>query len=300
MSILNMPSDGLFNVLVVLTRALVRLGPKTRSELLKACGAELDAVDPKHLNQSLTRWTELGLFAAKDGVIELCEPYRSFLGRNADVAEARLPKVAREIALAADNNVRFWEAEENRSADFSRGLSWILAQDVYALDTSSHQRVAALESTQVADDAKRMLQNDTRWNGLRTWMLYLGFARGGAQVTIDPTDAVRDALPSIFGQDESLLAPAFVERAATALPVLDGGAYRLKIEEVLRDSSWIRPAEGHLSTAFSRAIQRLDREGLIATEKKSDSEDGIMLIGVDQRPWRSMTHIRRIQTKKGK
>lgn len=295
-----MPSDGLFNVLIVLTRALVRLGSKSRSELLKACGAELDAVDPKHLNQSLTRWTELGLFAAEDGVVALREPYRSSLGRNADIAEARLPKVAREIALAPDNNARFWDAEENRSADFSRGLSWILAQDVYTLDTSSHQRVAALESTQVADHAKRMLQNDTRWNGLRTWMLYLGFARGGAQVTIDPTEAVRDLLPSIFGQDETLLAPIFVERAASALPVLDGGAYRLKIEEVLKDSSWTRPGEGHLSTAFSRAIQRLDREGLIAAEKKSDSEGGIMLMGVDQRPWRSMTHIRRLQAKKRK
>lgn len=295
-----MPSDGLFNVMIVLARALVRLGPKSRSELLKACGAELDAVDPKHLNQSLTRWTELGLFAVKDGVIELCEPYRSSLGRNPDAAEARLPKVAREIALAADNNVRFWEAEENRSADFSRGLSWILAQDVYSLDTSSHQRVAALESEQVADDAKRILQNDTRWNGLRTWMLYLGFARGGAQVTIDPTEAVRDALPSIFSQDETLSAPAFVERTAAVLPILDGGAYRLKIEEVLKDSSWTRPAEGRLSAAFSRAIQRLDREGLIASEQKSDSEGGIMLTGVDRRPWRGITHIRRIPTKKGK
>ncbi len=74
-----MPSDGLFNVLIVLTRALVRLGPKPRGELLKACGSDLDAVDPKHLNQSLTRWTELGLFAAEDGVIALGEPYRSRL-----------------------------------------------------------------------------------------------------------------------------------------------------------------------------------------------------------------------------
>ena len=295
-----MPSDGLFNVLIVLIRALIRLGPKPRGELLKACGADLEAVDPKHLSQSLTRWTELGLFVVEEGVVALHESHGSQLGRNADIAEVRLPKLAREIALAPENNARFWESEENRSADLSRGLSWILAQDVYALDTSSHQKVATLESTQVADGTKRILQNDTRWNGLRTWMLYLGFARGGAQVTIDPTDAVRDMLPAVFDLDESLPAPIFVERVAAALPVLDGGAYRLKIEDVLKDSNWTRPADGHLSTAFSRAIQRLDREGLIAAEKKSDSEDGILLIGVDQRPWRSMTHIRRIQTKKGK
>jgi hypothetical protein len=295
-----MPSDGLFNVLIVLTRALVRLGPKSRDDLLKACGSDLDIVDPKHLNQSLTRWIELGLFAVDDGVVVLREPYRAQLSRTTDTAEARLAKVAREIALAPENNARFWESEENKSADLSRGLSWILAQDVYAMDTSSHQKVATLESTQVADRAKHILQNDTRWNGLRTWMLYLGFARGGTQITIDPTEAVRDILPSIFDQDESLPALIFVDRAAAALPVLDGGVYRLQIEDVLKDSNWTRPAEGHLSTAFSRAIQRLDREGLIAAEKKSDTEEGVMLVGAHQRPWRSVTHVRRIQAKKGK
>lgn len=295
-----MPSDGLFNVLIVLVRALVRLGPKSRDDLLKACGSDLDIVDAKHLNQSLTRWIELGLFAVEGGVVVLRDPYRSQLSRTTDTAEARLMKVAREIALAPENNARFWESEENRSADLSRGLSWILAQDVYSMDTSSHQKVATLESTQVADRAKHILQNDTRWNGLRTWMLYLGFARGGTQVTIDPTEAVRDMLPSIFDREESLPAPIFVERAAAALPVLDGGVYRLQIEEVLKDSNWTRPSDGHLSTAFSRAIQRLDREGLIAAEKKSDTEDGIMLVGSHQRSWRSVTHVRRIQAKRGK
>ena len=46
MSVLNMPSDGLFNVLIVLVRAAVRLGPKRREDLLTACGADLSMVDP--------------------------------------------------------------------------------------------------------------------------------------------------------------------------------------------------------------------------------------------------------------
>ena len=203
--------------------------------------------------------------------------------------------------LAPENNSRFWEAEENKSADLSRSLSWMLAQNVYTIDTGSHPKVAALELSQVADLDKRILQNDTRWSGLRTWMLYLGFARGGAQITIDPTDAIlRDLLPEIFDQDQTLPARIFVERAAAMLPVLDGGAYRLQIEEVLKDSAWTRPDKGHLSTSFSRAIQRLDREGLIATQHKSDSEGGVTLVGTEQRPWRTMTHIRRLPEKKGK
>ena len=295
-----MPSDGLFNVLIVLARAVIRLGPKSRDDLLKACGLGVEAIDPKQLGQTLTRWTELGLFSNEAGLIGLREPYHTHLGKNPDVAEARLSNVARTIAMSADNNARFWEAEGNKTADLSRGLSWILAQDVYTIDTSSHPKIATLESDQVPDLAKRIFQNDTRWNGLRTWMVYLGFARGGAQVTIDPTDAVRDALPEIFGQDQTLASPAFVERAATVLPVLDGGSYRRQIEAILKETTWARPRENQVSTSFSRAIQRLDREGLIATEQRSDAEGGITLVGAGGRNWRNITQIRRLPAKKVK
>jgi len=131
-------------------------------------------------------------------------------------------------------------------------------------------------------------------------MVYLGFGRAGAQVTIDPTEALRDALPEIFNQDTSLPAPSFVSRAADILPVLDGGRYRTQLETVLNPAKWAPPAEGHISMSLSRAIQRLDREGLIATEQKSDSEGGITLQGSGNRTWREMTHIRRLPPKKAK
>lgn len=44
MSVLNQASDGLYTVLIVLVRALVRLGPISREELLTACGAGLQGV----------------------------------------------------------------------------------------------------------------------------------------------------------------------------------------------------------------------------------------------------------------
>ncbi|MFT6568619.1 MAG: hypothetical protein ACJAWY_000308 [Sphingomonas echinoides] len=300
MSILNMPSDGLFNVAIVLARALVRFGPRSRDELLAACGLGVDGVDPKHLTQTLNRWTELGLFATEDKLVCLREPHRTALGKNPDIAESRLPKVLRTIALAPENNLRFFEAEENKSADLNRGLSWILAQDIYTIDTSSHARIEALEGSQVADKAKRMLQNDTRWNGLRTWMIYLGFARSGSPVTIDPTLALRESLDEIFGTEQSLAATLFVDRIAEVLPVLDGGSYRKRIEDLLKGSTWARPPADTLSTALSRAIRRLGHEGVIATEQRSDTEQGVTLVGAEQRPWLRMTHVRRIATRKGK
>ncbi|MDQ2102190.1 protein DpdG [Azospirillum isscasi] len=299
MSILNMPSDGLFNVAVVLVRALVRFGPRPRDELLLSCGFGVDAIDPAQLTRTLNRWTELGLFAAEGAMVTLREPYRAELGKAPDIAERRLPKVMRMIALAPENNLRFWEAEENKSADLSRGLSWILAQDVYTLDTGSHSKIQALEAKQVADKSRCMLQNDTRWNGLRTWMIYLGFARGGPQVTVDPTHALREALPDIFGDERVLPARVFVDRVAQALPVFDSGAYRRQVEGTLTGPSWTPPPDGMLSTSFSRAIKRLDHEGLVAAEQRSDTEDGVSLVGANQRRWRRMTHVRRILDDKG-
>lgn len=300
MSILNMPSDGLFNVAIVLVRALVRFGSRSREDLLTACGLGVDGVDPKHLTQTLNRWTELGLFENEDKLVSLRDPYRSALGKNPDVAESRLPKVLRMVALAPENNMRFFEAEENKTADLNRGLSWILAQDVYTIDTSSHGTIEALESSQVADKAKRMLQNDTRWNGLRTWMIYLGFARSGPLVTIDPTQALRESLDEVFGTEQTLAAPLFIDRIAEVIPVLDGGSYRRQIEDLLKGSTWTRPPANTLSTALSRAIRRLSHEGAIATEQRSDTEAGVMLVGAEQRPWLRMTHVRRIPHRKVK
>lgn len=301
MSILNMPSDGLFNVLIVLVRALVRFGPKSRDELLGSCGANVSSIDPKQLNQTLNRWMELGLFELEADQVRLNEAHRKTLGKIPDLAELKLPGIIRSVALRPENNLRFWESEGNRSADLNRGLSWILAQDVYSIDTGSHQLIQKLENEQIADLSKRIFQNDTRWNGLRTWMVYLGFGRTGARVTVDPTVAIRDELPQIFKQDTTLSASVFLDRVGEILPVLDGGKYRVEMEGVLNPASWAAPAENRLSTSLSRAIQRLDREGLIATEQKSDSIDGgFTLTGYGGRQWRDVTHIRRLPEKGGK
>ena len=146
MSILNQASDGLFNVLIVLVRALVRFGPRKRENLIPACGGAAEAFDISQLTRTLNRWTELGLFGEDNGATIIAEPYRSALGKNADDAEARLPKVARAVALLPANNARFWESEEAKSADLSRGVAWMLAQDVYALDVNS-DRLAELEAS---------------------------------------------------------------------------------------------------------------------------------------------------------
>ncbi|MBX9456166.1 MAG: hypothetical protein KL863_09155 [Rhizobium sp.] len=298
MSLLNQASDGLFNVLIVLVRALVRFGPKSREDLILACGGAVDACDSSQLTRTLNRWTELGLFGEESGSVIIAEPYRSGLGRNADGAEDRLPKVARTVALQPANNARFWESEGAKSADLSRGVAWMLAQDVYTLDVNS-DRLAELEGRQLVDSgAQKISQNNTRWNGLKTWMLYLGFARDGTQWVVDPTQALREALPEIFGSNQELSAPAFVDRSAAVLPVLDGGAYRILVEGALKESAWPRLRAGLISSSMSRAIQRLDHEGFITLSNRSDTEGVVSLTGSNARTWRDVSHVALAQSGK--
>ncbi len=122
-------------------------------------------------------------------------------------------------------------------------------------------------------------------------MLYLGFARDGMQWVVDPTDALRDALPEIFSSGRELSGPAFVERTAATLPVLDGGAYRTQVEGALKESAWPRPRPGLLSSSLSRAILRLDREGAITLANRSDTEGVVTLTGTDMRTWREVSHV---------
>ncbi|RYG87878.1 MAG: hypothetical protein EON59_06110 [Alphaproteobacteria bacterium] len=298
MSVLNQASDGQYNVLITLVRASVRFGPRERSELLGLCGAGVTGVDAGRLNSTFLRWTELGLFESLEGQTVISEPYRGRLGKDADNAEARLPSIAREIVLRADNNQRFWEAEGNKSADLSRGLSWLLAQDVYSIDTSSHAKIEDLESSQIVDQTKRMMQNDTRWNGLKTWAAYLGFGRGESFV-VDPTAALRDALTQIFPTTEPMLAQDFLRRTAEILPVLDQGVYRLRVEDALKASAWSALEDHRLSTALSRGVERLVHAGELAMEQRADAQDGLQLTGVNGRSWRSFTHIWRTAGAKG-
>jgi len=298
LSVLNQASDGLYNVLIVLVRAIVRFGPRSRADLFLVCGGGVDAVDTSQLTNTLNRWAELGLLTEEEGVVSISDPYRLSLGRTADDAETRLPRVLRTIVMLPENNERFWERERSKSADLTRAVSWMLAQDVYKLDANV-KNLAEIEQVQIVDSNKQTIgTNDTRWNGLKAWMLYLGFARDGMQWVVDPTEALRDSLPDIFRSSGELSGLVFLERTAVVLPVLDGGTYRVEVEVALKESAWPRLRAGLISSSLSRAIQRLDRDGIIKLVNRSDTEGVVTLTGTNARTWRDVSHICLVQAGK--
>lgn len=175
----------------------------------------------------------------------------------------------------------------------------MLAQDVYTLPSTTAGWEGLVNRQLVGSDGTTIVQNDTRWNGLRAWMPYLGFAREASSWDVDPTEAVRDVLPDVFGTAKTMLATEFIERVAAVLPVLDGGKYRREVETALKEGAWPKPETGQVSTSLSRSLQRLDREGTILLEQRSDTGNGITLLGRGGRRWRDVTHISPV-AKKGR
>lgn len=283
MTILNTASDGFFNVLIVLHRTVSRYGPMDRKRLLTLCSADPDS-DPRRLSQTLSRWIQLRLFQEMDGKIGLDKDHRN---------PEQLPALCRRILFREENNQNFWENEGTRSADFTRALAFLLTQDIYAQDFGTHATVQGLEQRQIRDEGRRALQNDVRWNGLRFWSRYLGLFWVDQRLWPDPTVALREDLPLIFGSDRELSAADFMRRLAEVLPVLDGGGYRVDVESALDPAEWHRPARADLlSTSLSRALWRLSRPGgSLGFEQRSDTADGRTLQRAGSRDWVRFTNV---------
>lgn len=294
MSILNRPSDGQHSVLVVICKYLLHRKKASHEEILNEC-APLELVnDQKPIRQTLNTWKKLGLFQEEGGMYsfapDLAPEFKEPVG-----GLTALPRVARTVALRVENNALFWESEGSLSADFTRAVSWVLAQNIYAMP-SDYREVEAAEQRQVRDTSKRIFQNDTRWNGLRAWAPFLGFGwttKGSSRADLfspDPTTAVRDSLASVFQGEQELPAAEFLLRLAKILPVLDGGRFRRDVEASLAPESWQAPKAHEVSTSLSRTMLRLHFERSITLPPPRGDADKMDLLG-QGRVIRTFSHV---------
>lgn len=293
MSLLNLTNDGLPNLLVVLysTVALAR-SPLTTDELLDAVAPASVVADAHMARATLNRWTELGLFRLDDAgtrVVLAQEPATAIKMDIDVISAARI--AARQCALSAVNNPELWARQSARAADLTRSLAWLLAQDVYKTRFSD---VQSLELNQVANDELRLMQNDTRKNGLQFWGHFLGFVRQPGGGDIDPTLAVRENLPACIASGEEMPTTELVERIAQQLPVLDGGVYRVAVEAQLAKDTLAPLQQGQLSTSLSRAMFSLMIDGTLQFENKADVGSSIVFTGRDGiRPDHRYSWVRR-------
>ncbi len=289
MTVLNIASDGYFNVLIVLYRAVFTFKPMDKETLVSICSA---GIDDSRLTQTLNRWLQLGLFVEKENKIYFTHANNTKNNKNKIIESRDISRNLRRVLFEEKNNDNFWSSEGTLSADLTRGLSFLLAQDIYHVEISSHANVQNIEQMQVKDDEYRILQNDVRWNGLRSWGIYLGFLWQGNVLIPDPTRAIYEEIELIFNNIETLTATDFMHRLAEVLPVLDGGQYRLEIESILEQSHWKKPLRDDLiSTSLSRALWRLRQRGVLSFDNRSDAIDGRTLQRADGQDWLKFTHV---------
>lgn len=291
MTILNNTSDGLHPELIVLFRAIAYLGKVEADELMRICLPESvsDTAAPNRLRGALLRWTEMGLFIEQGGYFRLADKVVKAKHESLDDFTNRLPSICRRLVLEEKNILPMWGESTATASDFSKGVTWLLAQNIYGFP-STWDEVEKIANVQLVGE--KILQNDTRWNNLRFWARYFGFATGDSgSFQLDPTSAIKDELPMIFSGRHELPALEFLHALGERLPVLDFGAVRKMLEEKLNPASWRKPADGHLSLSLSLAMQRLDLSSTIKLTGKADAKSSYRLTGRNYRTWRGFESV---------
>lgn len=248
MGILNRPSDGLPSVMFALVRTLRALGPMPADELLAICAPatlkeHATAFEGgKQARQTLRRWRQLGLFEENDGKISLIGAAQEI-----DVTDLngvfRLGGVLRKLVFRSENNTELNLPEGGLASDLTLALGWALAQDVLAMPGQAYNDINEMDVKQLPVPPSAF-QNDTRWFGFKEWAPLLGFGwtealkGGSSQLVVDPSAAVRDALPKVFENCGELPIDEFIEATALEIPVLDGGCYRQAVEARMRPGTW--------------------------------------------------------------
>lgn len=272
MSMLNLPSDGLPSILVVIFKLLLSEKRKLDREKIVSLCAPGDSFSARQVRQTLNTWTDLGMFEGTETGVSIHPDVRKD-ERKLDA----LPSLARRLVLREENNRELWASQEALAADFTRATCWLLTQNVWTEKLSGWGEAELLLKKQT-QNSEIWIQNDTRWNGLKTWTRFLGFGwtTGKSTLVVDPTESILATLPLIFGKRKTMAAPEFMSALAEELPVLDGGRYREEIEVRLTEKTgpetWRPPQKGQISTSLSRALSRAIASGVLSVETRADAE----------------------------
>jgi hypothetical protein len=291
MSILNRASDGLLSVLIALRSGLLAYGSQPETELLELVAPPSVVADgkPDMAKKTLTRWKQLGFFHETRGAIGLSPSIASIPADDIDGLRAAILR----LVLAPENNpglqTDFGEnADKSMASDFTRALAWVLTQDPYSFP-SAYSGVESLQSRQ--EISPPVFANDTRWPALTEWAVFLGagFTSSRSGLTLCPAFAVRTFLDEVFEDSTELSQADFFLRLAGALPIVDGGQYRM-IVEAQTAKPWRKQLPLEASPALSAALEALEAAGTLRLEMRSDAPTR-MLLGRAGAEAHRITHI---------
>lgn len=289
MTLINIANDGNYPQLIALYRYLLKFGPTGKRTLISMCSLEKD----DDINNTLTKWIVIGLFEEEQDLIKISDGFSPPKKASIEEMTRKLPVLCRQLILSPKNCLPLTSRNGGLTADFVRAITWVLSQNIYEFPISwSGTGVESIQSRQISLD-QHVISNDVRWNGLRFWARYLGFATGDSKsFFIDPTKAVNDVIRAVFQKNSELTAGAFVRGLAFHLPVLDHGSYRAEIEKIIDERHWRRPKSDELSFSLSFALRRLELGKVLAFDERSDAGEKFTLLGKNHSVWRRFTHVR--------
>jgi hypothetical protein len=299
MTLLNRPSNGHVPTMMILWRALRVFGPMRRADLEALCrprGVHEDPVAMKVFKGTFATWRSLGMFELEndDDPVRLAPQFASIASTDTE----RLRTAVLELLLQPENSPALLEvsAEENsRASDFVRVVSWALAQDPYRL--AKWEQAQAL--TTADEQGLTLFHGDGRWAAFQEWAYFVGLGiptRHG--FVMSPARAVREALRSdrmaaVATTNEDIPLSIFLEKLAEEIPVLDGGAYRSKIDAI-RSARGYHLAPRSVSPSLALALLQLkDEEEILLADRGGDVTSRISLMGREGRVVKNVSHIRR-------
>jgi hypothetical protein len=253
---------------------LVREEPQAREgieALLLPASLRVDGGRPESVSVALDVLIDLGLVSEHDGQLQA-----TLSPGESDLEESLFRRELRHRVLASERNDDLFESDDG-TREFAKASAWFLAQSVDDPPVS-YNSVAQLLNEQFGSDegAKSILQNSYRWAPFVRWAKYLGLAsfvplKDGGPCP-DPVNAVRDALGDLSLQlPGEVELPHFVLALGNLVPVLDGGSYRVLVEERMDKRPRSSGNGDTVSAALSLALLRLSEEGAITLRRASDS-----------------------------
>ena len=249
------------------TRLIDSVSPPTLSET---------RLHQQDVEKNLATATELGLVTRDGATVRLTQDAHKSAASGSEGIASHI----RSLVLSPEINTAPWGSQVG-ARDLTNALAWFLTFSADDTPLSMEGKPPTVKAAQEADFGSRQargdddaagwpIANDERWRPFQRWACSLGFAwrTPTRRLVPDPTVAIRDALPKIFGQEQTLDGEAFIAVMGVELPVLETGIYRKFVQQ-----NWKRPVQADhvLTSATTDAIQRLVTEGLLKLEDRADA-----------------------------
>jgi hypothetical protein len=238
--------------------------------------------DRKMVHQVINEMMKMGLLEKQEDDVVLSPSLPDVL-RDRTKGDQAFPHLMMDLFTSSTN-------QENR--EFARLLAWYMIQDAYDAPYDFKRFEEALQE-QVGQH-KLGCTNSNPFDQFVYWSVFCGFAwwmdLGESRLNPDPTEYLRNLLPELFSGETTLLFTELVQRLAQRCPVFEQGTIR---KELAREFQLEQLEANHLSSVSSLAWLRLQDEGYLKLEMRSDADVVVVWDGVRQIRYSHVTWIKR-------